>query len=246
MSKRKNKGYQRQYDRRGREVCYPEGDNKSLEQVELSCDNNTLQRINIAKRSYKEIAKHPELSGKALKDYCREWMLWEVKFDDNFNVIPLETVIEQIKNDGRHYKSSRIYGARRFTGYMRRITNKDNQKFVFNGTGNWQDDPKYAENFSISEDGTTVNWNGLDRENDYIYGSFDSTILTYSEELEKWVENEVDRIIKIKNAEKKKRQLAEQQETEKRERALLAKLQAKYCKPKDNTEDSDNETQEQE
>jgi len=136
MGKRKNKGYQREYDRRGRKLCFPEGDNKSLEQVELSCDNNTLQRINLAKNSYKEIAKHPELTGKALKDYCREWMLWEVKFDDNFNVIPLETVIEQIKNDCRHYKSSRIYGARRFTGYMRRITNKDNQKFVYNGTGN--------------------------------------------------------------------------------------------------------------
>lgn len=136
MTRRKNKGYQREYDRRGRELCYPEGDNKSLEQVELSCDNNTLNRINIAKDSYNKIAKHPELSGKALKDYCREWMLWEVKFDDDFNVIPLETVIEQIKNDCRHYKSSRIYGARRFTGYMKRITNKDNQKFVYNGTGN--------------------------------------------------------------------------------------------------------------
>ena len=71
MGNRKNKGYQRQYDRRGLEICYPEGDNKSLEQVELSCDNNTLQRINIAKCSYKEIAKHTELSGKDLKYYCR-------------------------------------------------------------------------------------------------------------------------------------------------------------------------------
>lgn len=65
MGNRKNKGYQRQYDRYGRKLCYPEGDNKSLEQVELSCDNNTL-----IKDSDKECHKLHSDDWDELEDCC--------------------------------------------------------------------------------------------------------------------------------------------------------------------------------
>ena len=94
---RKDKGYQkdlRHYSYRTRRPAnsYASGENKSLEQYLADIDKKFDARIANAKKSYARIATKTTLTGKALRDYCREWMLWEVKFDNESNLIPLEDV----------------------------------------------------------------------------------------------------------------------------------------------------------
>ena len=100
---RKDKGYQkdlRHYSYRTRRPAnsYASGENKSLEQYLADIDKRFNERIADAKKSYARIATKTTLTGKALRDYCREWMLWEVKFDNESNLIPLEDVhIEAVR-----------------------------------------------------------------------------------------------------------------------------------------------------
>ena len=103
-------------------------------------------------------------------------------------------------------------------------------KMVHTGTnGTWHDDPKYADNFQISFEGTEVNWWGYDFEGDHRCGEFGVELLTYSnEELEKWAKNEIRRIKAERKAEKEKRRKISEAEKEQKERAELARLKAKY------------------
>ena len=57
-------------------------------------------------------------------------MLWEVRFDDNDNLIPLDKVLEMIEEDRRKTIGRYLYS--NWSGYRKRIVNKDNQKFVYN------------------------------------------------------------------------------------------------------------------
>ena len=130
---RKDKGYQkdlRHYSYRTRHPAnsYASGENKSLEQYLADIDKRFDERIADAKKSYARIATKTTLSGKALRDYCREWMLWEVKFDNESNLIPLEDVLAELEHNRERYKASKSYG------YVRRTVNKDNQKFVYNSS----------------------------------------------------------------------------------------------------------------
>ena len=131
MGKRKNKGYQRQYDKNGRELCIPAGAKETLEQY-LHCYDVWLQEeIEAVRQEYAEIKKHSDLTGDELVRYC-QWWLHKVQIDDNGNIIPLETVIKNLESKYKRRKSSCAHGSGYFSGYQRRIIHKDNQKFVYN------------------------------------------------------------------------------------------------------------------
>ena len=66
-----------------------------------------------------------------MREFCWDRMLWEVRFDDNGNLIPLEEVLAELEKNRNRYKDSQSYR------YFKRTVNKDNQKFVYNsGRGN--------------------------------------------------------------------------------------------------------------
>ena len=121
---RKDKGYQKDF----RHYSYASGENKSLEQFLADIDKRFDERIADAKKSYARIASKTTLTGKALRDYCREWMLWEVKFNNESELIPLEDVLAELERNRERDKEKQSYN------YVRRTVNKDNQKFVYNSS----------------------------------------------------------------------------------------------------------------
>lgn len=131
---RKGKGYQKDlhhYSYRTQRPAnsYASGENKSLEQFLADIDKRFDERIAYAKKSYARIATETTLTGKALCDYCSDYMLWEVRFDDKCNLVPLEDVLAELECERKRYKDKQAYK------YVRRIVNKDNQKFVYNSGG---------------------------------------------------------------------------------------------------------------
>ena len=128
---RNNKGYQQDWYKRSYRIreqsnTYAKGENKSIEQCLVEIDKNFDARIKAAYKEYEKIATKTTLVGKDLRKYCREQMLWEVKFDDNFNLIPLEETIKQLEIERERYKAWKSYR------YFKRFVHKDNQKFVYN------------------------------------------------------------------------------------------------------------------
>lgn len=121
---RKDKGYQKDLHH----YSYASGENKSLEQFLADIDKRFEERIANAKKSYARIAAKTTLTGKTLRNYCRDCMLLEVRFDDECNLIPLEDVLAEIERERERYKDKQSYG------YVRRTVNKDNQKFVYNSS----------------------------------------------------------------------------------------------------------------
>ena len=121
---RKDKGYQKDLHH----YSYASGENKSLEQYLADIDKRFDERIANAKTSYARIASKTTLTGKALRDYCREWMLWEVKFNNESELIPLEDVLAELERNRERDKEKQSYN------YVRRIVNKDNQKSVYNSS----------------------------------------------------------------------------------------------------------------
>lgn len=132
---RKNKGYQQDWHKRSYRTkeqsnSAAKGENKSMEQCLADIDEGFDARIKTAYKEYAKIAAKTTLAGEDLRKYCREWMLWEVKFDDNLNLIPLEEVIKQLEIERKRYKDWKSYK------YFKRCVHKDNQKFVYNsGSG---------------------------------------------------------------------------------------------------------------
>lgn len=131
---RKDKGYQkdlRPYSYRTRRPAnsYASGEKKTLEQFLADIDKRFDKRIAYAKKAYARIATKTTLTGKALRDYCSDYMLLEVRFDDKCNLIPLEDVLAEIERERERNKDTQSYG------YVRRTVNKDNQKFVYNSRG---------------------------------------------------------------------------------------------------------------
>ena len=120
---RKDKGYQKDCH-----YSYASGENKSLEQFLTDIDKRFDERIADAKKSYARIASKTTLTGKALRDYCSDCMLLEVKFNNESELIPLEDVLAEIERERERYKDKQSYQ------YVRRTVNKDNQKFVYNSS----------------------------------------------------------------------------------------------------------------
>lgn len=128
---RKNKGYQQDwhkhsYRTKEQHNSAVKGENKSMEQCLADIDKGFDLRIKAAYKEYAKIATKTTLVGEDLRKYCRDLMLWEVKFDDNLNLIPLEEAIKQIEMERERYKAWKSYR------YFKRFVNKDNQKFVYN------------------------------------------------------------------------------------------------------------------
>ena len=121
---RKDKGYQKDLQH----YSYASGENKFLEQFLADIDKMFDGRIAYAKKAYARIATKTTLTGKALRDYCNDCMLLEVRFDDECNLIPLEDVLAELERERERYKDKQSYN------YVRRTVNKDNQKFVYNSS----------------------------------------------------------------------------------------------------------------
>ena len=134
---RKNKGYQREgkveYSNPGN--SYASSKNKNIEQIIEDVNKKIDGKIENTREEYEYALKQKTLNGKELYKYCRDSMLWNVKFDNNFNLIPLEEVIENINKSRARSISKELHGWGNYGYYQKRIIHKDNQKFVYN-TGN--------------------------------------------------------------------------------------------------------------
>lgn len=139
---RRNKGYQRDYYHRiyGIINSSARGSNKTLEQ-ELDEENASFdKRIEDCKKEYEKILK-TGLTGKDLQKYCREKFLWEVRFDTDGNLIPLEDVLKKLEEYRRRGLSRVKYPGKISNGYQKRIINKDNQKFCYNSRSGSDENP---------------------------------------------------------------------------------------------------------
>lgn len=128
---RKDKGYQKDNKRSWHSKTpynsFAGGRNKTLEQYMGDISKGFDIRIKKAKESYAKIA-NLTLMGKELRDYCRKRCMWEVRFDENCNLIPLEETIKHLEECRERCVSKGSYI------YVRRTVHKDNQKFVYNST----------------------------------------------------------------------------------------------------------------
>ena len=131
---RKNKGYQREgrveYFNSGN--SYASGKNKTIGQITEDVNKNIDKKIENTRKEYEKALKQKTLVGKDLYKYCRDYMLWDVKFDDNYNLIPLKEVIEKLDKGRDRAVAQELHGRRNYGWYQKRIIHKDNQKFVYN------------------------------------------------------------------------------------------------------------------
>lgn len=144
---RKNKGYQKDihksWHRKERINSSAKGHNETLEQYIDTINKCFDTRIETCKRQYEKIRNKTTLNGKEFYKYCREYSMWEIKFNvdydkDKYTVIPLEKALEMIEEDRRKTLGIRSYS--NWGAYQKRIVHKDNQKFVYNsgnGTGHF-------------------------------------------------------------------------------------------------------------
>jgi hypothetical protein len=131
---RKNKGYvkdmRKTWHKKEPHNSCAKGENLTLEQYIDSISKFLDSRVETCKKEYEKISHKTTLVGEDLRKYCRDWMLWEVKFDNHCNLIPLDKALEMIEEERRRIIGRRLYD--KFDGYQKRIVNKDNQKFVYN------------------------------------------------------------------------------------------------------------------
>ena len=131
---KKNKWYKKDihhisWRRKEEENSYASGTNRTPEQILAWIDSIYDKDVEETKRCYVRIAKMTNLTGDELRKYCRDRMMWEVKFDSNGNLIPLEDALANLEEQRERTKARRSYD------YVKRIVNKDNQKFVYNSGG---------------------------------------------------------------------------------------------------------------
>lgn len=135
---RKNKGYQLDIHKswRGKEAkfSWASGSNKTPEQILEDVNKKFDERVKTCKKEYERISKKTTLVGEDLRKYCRDWMMHEVQFDDDMNLIPLEEALIKLEENRKRCLDSKLYG--KYSAYQKRIINKDNQKFVYN-TGSY-------------------------------------------------------------------------------------------------------------
>lgn len=134
---RKNKGYQqdiyKSWRRKEQINSSAKGSNLTLEQYINEKNEYFDKRIKTCKEGYEKILTLNTLTNKELRKYCHDNMIWEVYFDDDDNLIPLDKALEMIEEDRRKTIGRHLYS--NWGGYQKRIVNKDNQKFVYNTGG---------------------------------------------------------------------------------------------------------------
>lgn len=133
---RKNKGYQKDmrksWHKKEPHNSHAIGENITLEQYINTINKCLDSRVETCKKEYEKISHKTTLVGEDLKKYCRDWMLWEVKFDNHCNLIPLDRALEMIEEDRRRIIGRHLHN--KWNGYQKRIVHKDNQKFVYNSS----------------------------------------------------------------------------------------------------------------
>lgn len=139
---RKNKGYQKDKCsswRRTKEcIKDASGENMPLEQYINTINKCLDNRVETCKREYEKISTKTTLEGKDLYKYCREYSMWEIRFNvdydkNEYTLIPLDKALEMIEEDRRKTIGRHLYS--KWNGYQKRIVHKDNQKFVYNSSG---------------------------------------------------------------------------------------------------------------
>jgi hypothetical protein len=139
---RKNKGYQQDIykscRRKERINSYAKGSNLTLEQYIDFINKCFDSRVETCKRQYEKISVKTTLEGKDLYKYCREYSMWEIKFNvdydkNEYTIIPLDKALKMIEEDRRKTIGRHLYS--NWGGYQKRIVNKDKQKFVYNTGG---------------------------------------------------------------------------------------------------------------
>lgn len=137
----KNKGYQKDikksWHNKEEVIACPSGTNLTLEQYKDRINIGFDERIRTAKEQYEKISHWTTLMGEDLRKTVRDKLMWEVKFDEGGNLIPLEKAIVKLEEDRRRCLSRYMYT--KWGGYIKRLIHKDNQKFVYNtgGSGRW-------------------------------------------------------------------------------------------------------------
>lgn len=131
---KRHKGYRKDvhhisYKTEVQDNSYASGTNKTPEQILAKIDSIYDNDVEETKRCYARIAKMTNLTVDELRKYCRDRRMWEVKFDSNGNLIPLEDALANLEEQRERTKARRSYD------YVKRIVNKDNQKFVYNSGG---------------------------------------------------------------------------------------------------------------
>lgn len=129
---RQNKGYQRDIHRRSRVNSFPTGENKSLEQCIAEVDKRFDDKIRNTMKEYDRVSNMIQdgLSGEELFEKCRAYLMWNVKFDDEHHLIPLDRVVRLLNEARRKVIDQTKYG------YQKRVVNKDNSKFCYNPGNN--------------------------------------------------------------------------------------------------------------
>ena len=130
----RRKGYQRDLYRGSLVNSYPAGENKSLEQCITEVDKRFDDLIRETEIEYDHAFKMIQdgLSGEELFDECRAYLMWNVKFDDEHHLIPLDRVLRLLNEARRKVIDQTKYS--KWGGYQKRIINKDNSKFCYNGS----------------------------------------------------------------------------------------------------------------
>ena len=139
---RKNKGYQqdiyKSWRRKERINSFAKGSNLTLEQYIDFINKCFDSRVETCKKEYEKISNKTTLVGEDLYKYCREYSMWEIKFNvdydkNEYTIIPLDKALKMIEEDRRKTIGRHSYS--NWGGYQKRIVNKDNQKFVYNTGG---------------------------------------------------------------------------------------------------------------
>lgn len=131
---RKNKGYQKDirntWHKKEPHNSRAKGENLTLEQYVGKINAAFDRRIETCKKEYQKISEKTTLVGDDLRKYCHDHLMWDVRFDEKSNLLPLENAIAYIEEARRRSIGRSLYN--KWNGYQKRIVNKDNQKFVYN------------------------------------------------------------------------------------------------------------------
>ena len=135
---RKNKGYQKDKRSWRKHNSGASGHTETLDQYLDRINRCFDKRVETCKKEYSVIATKTTLDGEDLYKYCRDQLMWEIRFDidwnkNRYNLIPLADALKMLEEDRRKTIGKRLYS--RWGSYQKRIIHKDNQKFVYNSSG---------------------------------------------------------------------------------------------------------------
>lgn len=134
---RKGKGYQKDiyksWNRKKQIISSAKGHNETIEQYIAHINECFDKRIKHCIESYDKITSKTTLTGKSLYEYCHSQQMWDVQFNNDWTLVPLDEALKRIEEDRRKTLGRLLYSG--WHAYQKRIVHKDNQKFVYNTSG---------------------------------------------------------------------------------------------------------------